>query len=656
MPTLTGLSGSDVRGAQMGAWAYCWNGRNRLRKYDGVNWRNAGIARSVFTPTVTPGTKAGAGLTGTYYYFVVPVNSKHLDIFGRACCGIPSVMSAAATPNDQKVTVANIPATHADAQVDQWWIFRNLDGVFYTGISDEENAFYKVAEIAIGTTTYDDEVQDGTIMDDAMLRFNRNLPPCCKAGAVFGDRLFQWGFDPYTTGLATRNATASLIDIAGANLTDGLKGCWFQSASNDTRYLIKSVPSTTQIELEDDCAEALSGAAYSIFRDLDEILVSEWGDFDAWGPDGEAYRWRLKIPGGFEPRAGIELGGQFYIFCLDKMFLLTGKSTVWEDVSNSFRGPIYDGLGAVNKDCVVALDNTIYVLTMRGPARISAGAAPDLIGEKLGLDWMSELAPAELDKAFVQSDGRRVWFAVPEAGQTENGRMYRYDIGTDSWWREDYVHPRCSLRVRNVAGEDKFLYGQGKYIVETETGTRDLAPSGTTSGTVTTGGTTTLAQATAAFFTTGGGLAEAYVHVYRAGSYIGSRRITSNTATQLTWSATGAGGGTLTVAIGDTYEVGSIRWWWKTKRWLPGTQGRLNRLIVGIDGVSASTNLLKTEWVNERSQGVTQTMAAELVVKAFDISHAAQLYEAMIENRTGGSAVGLRDIVLEYAQKPEPKS
>jgi hypothetical protein len=626
-----------------------------MLKYNGVVWRYAGIDKASFTPTVTPGTPSGAGLTGTYYYYVVPVNTNHRDVFGRARCGLPSSISAAATPNAQKVTVSGIPATHVDAQVTGWYIFRNLNGIFYTGDSDEDNSFYLVGQIDIGTTTFDDEITDDAAMQLELLRFNRNVPPTCKAGMAYGNRLFVWGFDPYTTGMATRNAgDNSLIDISGADLPDGFKGCWFQADGYSKRYMIQSVESTTQIKLDENCGEALSGVAYSIYRERDDMLVSEFGDFCAWGPDGEAYRWRIKIPGGEEPIAGIPLGGRAYIFSIDKMFSMVGRSMEFSDIHMS-PDPIFDGLGAVSKDAVCATGNAIYFLSLRGPARFTGGGAPELIGEKLGLDWLDELDAGELDKAFVETDGKRVWFAVPESDESENCRMYRWDIGTSSWWPEYYVHPRCGLRCRNVTGEDKFFYGQGKFIIETETGTRDLAPSGTRSGTVTTGGTTTLDMATAAFYTTDDGLAEAYVFVYRAGAFVGARRISSNTATQLTWLSTGAGGGNLTVNIGDTFEIGSIRWWWKTKRFMTGMQNRMSRLIVGIDAPDDASNLIKTEWINGSEDSNSQNMDAELVVQSMPIDQAANLYEAKIENRTGGSVVGLRELVVEYAGKPEPR-
>lgn len=662
MPTLSGwVTGLGVRGASYRSRTYIWNGRNRLQKYDGVGFYNAGIERtaaSASAPAVALGTTGV--LSGTYYYFLAPVNSRHTNRFGYPVMGAPSAISAAISPAAQKVTVT-LPGTHSDSQVDKWYIFRNRAGAYDGDLASETQAWFKVGEAAVSATSFSDNVSDDTLDSGGIqqIRFNLNIPPTFRAAVPYGERLFGWGFETIATGTATVNGgDATLIDFAGVTIPDGVIGCWFRTASGED-YDIVSRPSTTQIKLGRSYVGALSGATFRIFRNPWEIYVSEFGDWEAWGPLGEGYggRWTLELPGRREPIAGCVLNDTLFIFTWDQIWGIQGKGLNIEAVRMS-PAPLFDGLGCVSRDAVAVVNNRVYFLSARGPAMLAAGQEPVLIGEKLGRTWLDDLAPDQLAQAACGSDGRYVWFSVPETGQTENGRTYRYDIETQSWWEERYTHPYVYVYERNTSGIPKCIYAQGRFLVEPmDSSAVDLAISGTVRGTVTTGGTLSLTDSTASFLTTGQGLEEAYVHVFRAGAYVGSRRIASNTGTALTWSATGAGGGSLTVAVGDTYEVGAIRWWWKTKDFmLPPGENKPARLTLTLDGVDTNVTLTKTDYLDDAARSNTHAIPGNPITRSYEVESRCTVYAAKVECCRANATLGLKAMTLEVRMKQEAKT
>lgn len=657
MANLTGLvAGLDARGAQNGEWFYLWNGRNRMRKYNGVAWRFSGIVNASFTPTLTPGTKAGAGLTGTYYYYVQAVNSQCKDNWNRPSAAFPSVMAGPTSPVDQMVTVSGIPTTHVDAQVDKFYIYRTLDGKFSASMDDIDNLFYKVGEVALGTDHFHDEVQDGTLVD--MIRFNRQLPPTFRCGVPLGGRLLGFGFDPYKTGKATVNATTTLIDFsAGASIPDGALGCYFKKTGDGVRYEITAVNSTTQITIDPAFVGTLSAQDYAIYLPGNNIYISEDGDWDAWGPAGYAYRWLLQVPGGKDATAGISIGQGAYIFTLDEIHLITGQGSNILNVKFQPQ-PLYQGIGCVGRDALCAVDTAVYFMSLRGPMRFRIGMEqPEAIGDRLAMEeLLSSLAPAQLEYCKCGTNGREVHFAIPSSGQTENDRVYVYDIERDLWRERRYVHPTCFIYMRNAAGKPKLFWGQGQYVMEdaVNDGVQDFVAGATVRGTVTAGSsTTTLVASAATFYTTGGGLCEAYVHVLTAaGAYRGSGRITSNSGTVLTCSAgfKNDAGAAVTPVTGNTFELGG-RWWHKTKTFeIPGRSNTVQRMLVGIDGVDSNTKLHKVETVNESVQTDEHTIECDKVQSAFNIHVASGLYAAKIENLRSGSTVGLRYLQLEADQ------
>jgi len=133
------------------------------------------------------------------------------------------------------------------------------------------------------------------------------------------------------------------------------------------------------------------------------------------------------------------------------------------------------------------------------------------------------------------------------------------------------------------------------------------------------------------------------VRFYRAGAYMGSRRLVSNTGSTGVWSTdtTIPGGGTnvfgaLTLAINDTWEIGNIGWEWVTKSVeVAGRQQLAQEVMATFDAVSQSATLQKNDLIDgvEKTQIHTQT-AKRLTVK-MDTDKAEFDYACRVGSRTG---------------------
>lgn len=641
--TLSGMDGSvRMRGLQYKNRAYLYNGRNAMRKFDGDNFYLSGIASTSFTPSVAQG--AAGNLTGTYRYLVVPVNSKHFNPLGKVVAGFPSALSNEITVSAHKVTVGNIPATHADSQVDKWYVYRNLSGEYDAGTEREVQAFYLIGEVALGGTTFTDDVIDDAVTSTDLVRFNQQVPPTFKYGELYGERLFGCGFDPISTGTATVNADTTKIDFSGVSLPDGIVGCWFKVTDSNALYRITSRGSTTQITLDRAYVGALSGGTYTIFRYPWEVYFSDLEDVEAWGPAGEAFRWKRELPGRDHATGLIAFGGQLLVFSATKIYSINGKGPNAEDVRINPE-PIFSGLGAISGDSIVSVENELYFMTLNGPARMQQGQAPELIGAALNTDWLDGLNAADHARICAGADSRSVWFAVPATtGDAENSRIFRLDRQTQTWWEEGFGHPFFYVNADGANGvQGKSYFAQGRLMIETDSGTTDIATQAYT-GAVTSGGTTSFSTGTT-LPTSGTGLLEAYVHIFRSGAYVGSRRITSNTSSSVSWASGGLGGGSLTVSTGDTFEIGNIWWTWKTKSYeVPAHAQRDQECHVTFGAKDANKSVSKTDYVDGSAiANSTQTLVCNELAKQFAVNMGGRDYAALIESRNGAT---VRQVVL----------
>lgn len=683
MATLTGMDGAArYRGCQYKTRAYLTNGRNALRVYDGTTWYRAGIEVFQFTPGVS-GAASGK-MIGRYRYILQPINANHTTPNGRPVAGMPTFMSAeynagatATYSSGETLTIAGIPATHPNSQVTHWAIYRNKGSAYNPSSPIEGQDFYYVDKIAIGTTTYSDNLPDNQLPQNDTLRFPQMPPQGLKNVIEFGSRLFSFGYDPITVGTVTKSTVTISTGTAANNvltvttstahglaigqyvlintgkpewdgprqvitvasttqftcaswndnqayttasiaagtleymrftlpLPDGVPGLWINLPDgNDYRVWALNDNLTMVLDRPYSTGGALSAAAYTIFHKEWEVMVHEFEEPEAAGPIAYAYRWTREVPGQQPARAGIVWNGVLLIFTPQDIYAINGKDP---DISNITitPEPLYKGLGCVGMDALDYIEDEVYFMSRRGPAMMKAGGAPQLIGRELRTDWLDSLNSADQQYCTVGCEGRYVYFDYPAAtGDVECSLSWRYDRYTGDWYQERYKH--AAFYVRADAGDGKFslYYAQGTRIFQPNVGTFDETTAKYT-GTATGGTTTSLTNSGAAFPTASGGLVEAYIHLFNAaGVYQASRRIVGNTATVITWSATGAGGGTvITPAAGWTYKIGNVWWYWFTKLLQdPGHMSKVSRITALFDGYplagqAATANLTISEYVD----------------------------------------------------------
>lgn len=643
-------------GVQKHNRAYVWNGRNRMRKYDGENWNFAGIDKDDLSGVGVAVGSAG-NLSGTYYYYITAANNNH-PIQGQFTVeSLPSAIIGPVSPAAQQVDISSIPASSGDSQVTHWHIYRNKNGFYDTNTQDETQDFWFVASVAVGTTTYTDDTQDDSLSTQS-ISFKTEIPPCCKYGDEYGNRLFQFGFDPYTTGTATVNATPTRIDFSGATLTDGFLGCYFQKDGDEKRYEITEVNAgSNYITLGESFSGALSSANYSIYNDRSRVFFSEFNDYDAWGYEGLLQRNALDVGGPGRNRivrAGKAFDGKLYIFTLDECFIITGN-----DPDNAAiritPDPVFSGYsaGCVGGKAIWRDDDGLYYLSVNGPARIRSGSAPELIGERLGWDWLDDLQADELEQACVGSDGRKVYFSVPLSGDTENSVTYVYDKLSGAWWKDKYYHPSFYFLDKDSNGKPALFYTQANYIYQIDTGTDDLGgvPSFTyTSGTATGGSSTTLVDKGADFPTTGSTLKESYVHVYTAaGALRGHGRISSNNGTQLTFAWQGSDGAQGSVVSGDTYTIGGVHWDWTSRTYITGDMDAVQddiHINFDLQGESTPSTLYKYDIPDETEESLPTSITVNEAKKKIPVDVRGMSYQYRIECRDPGNKIAIRDISL----------
>lgn len=263
------------------------------------------------------------------------------------------------------------------------------------------------------------------------------------------------------------------------------------------------------------------------------------------------------------------------VSCFDVLFIFK-KFSVWKidgsDPTSWIVSRVSATHGLASNRAIVQAAGVLYWWTngsMGLVALSDAASEPLEIGKELisatvADDMLNNVNLASVCAAADESN-EHVLFALPEVGNTRNTLVLPFNyrlkrFASDLWNPMDV----SSFGVVETASANRVVYmgGYAGQIFKWDVGANDGVPVTTTiTGNVTSATGSTLTDSTAAFSTAGGKLIERYVYVVSSDGFtIQRRRITTNTATQLTVTPAW----TTNPNASAAYVVGGIDFQWDT--------------------------------------------------------------------------------------------
>lgn len=149
-----------------------------------ANSLNVVNAAGFAVPDAAPsGALIAGSITGTYAYYIT-FYDENTDTESN-----PSAQSGSVSPSGQAVRLTNNATNNSsNSRVTHWRIYRNLDG---------GTQYYRVATVAIGTTTYDDDNTDATIQANDVLLLDNTAPATSTYQCIKVFRNFAITFGAY---------------------------------------------------------------------------------------------------------------------------------------------------------------------------------------------------------------------------------------------------------------------------------------------------------------------------------------------------------------------------------------------------------------------------------------------------------------------------
>ena len=543
---------------------YLSNGVDRAQAWDGMatSLRNWGIKKPAKAPTVALG--AAGALTGTYSYYYAWLNND------TSVVSNPGTKSAAISPSAQKVNISAISATAPDSQATHWRLFRNTDG--------QTTTFYKVADVAAGTTTYTDNTTDASLV--SVMGTDHDLPDDQKPYLIFhqgrilrfGSRVENDGTVSVTNGSATVTGTSTYFAASHA-------GQIFRIDGDTKEYTVDTVASTTSLTL----TATYSGTTGSgkTFRIFPGKVRSE----TEWSKSGEeeyfpaANRTNVYANDGDEPSGAFVLNGTVYYAKRRHIYRHLFQTNPHPITGDGGIFPVLAARGALSQNCIVTVDAEAYLMDERGIYMFDgANEVPIDLAINPSIQPSSEPAA---DRVNWQQSHKfhgiydpkldRVLFFVAMGTDAEPKYAFSYERRLRRWTLEQYrqgITASALLadnkgRLRAWLGDENGLVwalGVSSKAIE------GAAPSanGTIRGTATGATSTTLTDTAASFYVTGDGLIGVPIYLYEGTGKGQWRIIKTNTATVLTIDTAW----TTTPDTTTKYYVGAIEWALKSK-WFP---------------------------------------------------------------------------------------
>jgi hypothetical protein len=345
--------------------AYSTTNQNRLRVWDGTTFRKTGLA-TASAPTVA-NTGAGAYAATKRYYKVSWCAKSGSTVLYRSELSSSVSFTPSGTGTAARVTA---PAVIGESET-HWEVWGSPDNA----------TFFKLADVAVATTTYDDSATPsayaGTVAPGVG---DNNPPPSCKYIVPDDNRLVMagwWGSstDSYTDGKHNR--------------------IWY-------------TPRLGTADIGDD----------------ERVPLRNWVDLD-------------------ESDSSIITGlavhqGSIYVFKYRQIWKLVPTG---DAVSPYQKVPVTKAFGCIESKTIVSADDengspAIYFLSHRGPMKLSSGGIV-YIGREIEDVWATvnlDYAVTNWPPAFgvAHLDRHQVWWWVRLA--SSNARLV-FDTRTGGWTR-----------------------------------------------------------------------------------------------------------------------------------------------------------------------------------------------------------------------------
>jgi hypothetical protein len=577
------------------------NGIDPVLRWDGLTrqMEEAGLAPPATALTVT-GNSLGT-ISGTYYAY-----SRFVDAYGNV-----SDLSPLAGPvifeDILNVAYSDVPAP-ASAKVKRRQILRNTSGqtsVFYVDIDTED---LTSASFTSAKTDALLQSQEAVALFDEKglpLANTNGVPPSDKSVvAAHLDRMFLAGEEVYSDGSVIVTFGSKTVTGIGTEWPASLAGRFLWVAGADKSYEIDSVDSVNQTLtlLEEYQSQTDPYAAYGIRPPVAQRRLVQFSR--AGKPESWAAADALFVQEDNDDIVGLMPMGSFlYILERRHVYRLTFQQDPLDD------GYVFLACnrGCVNGRCWAVVEDAAYMLDEAGVHMFTGSRQtepvsqpiqdlfePGNVRQRYRVRWE---AAKRFHAVFDPAQQLVRWFVTLEGTGTPRHALC-LDLRSKAWWVEEFPFPVGASCVGTLNGERRvFLGGPGGAVYLLGKGSLDVADParGTVRGAVTARTPLSLTDDAASFGDDVAGAPVVLVNGEGRGQW---RRVVEATATTLRldrpWNTL--------PAAGDTYQVGGVRWRYRTGwfRWAVDEQENPRRLEILFEP-SASEQTLDAYLYQDRS-------------------------------------------------------
>jgi len=539
------------------------DGVNLPPKWNGISSGvvNIGVAAPAAAATLAAG--AAGNPNGTYYAYL-----RFVDDDGNVSNLSP--ISLPVTVSNEQIDYSGLPTSVA-ARVAKLQILRNTAGqVLQFFVDVEQVGSYPGTDTSDRTDEELAQQEQVFLFDGAgnSLANRYSLPPSDKPIVVYHrSRLFWAGHVRYQTGhVEVTNGSDTVVGI-GTHFTDQFVGRFLHVNDHDPNYTIQAVDTATQT-LTLTANYAGSTNKFALYRlesapgTKNQVIFSNAGQPDSYYTGFNS----LEVgASGDEITAMVDAATYLYIVQNNSIHRLTYSEDPFTD------GGVYRVAlrGSINQRTWVRQGAAIYFLDSEGIYRFTGVESVEEItpplqdlfwrgrdGETMRIDWTG----AAYFHAVTDPAEKVIRWFISLGARYPTGAI-ALDYIRDEWWLETYPVPLAASSSLTADPRIPVVGGPAKKIFAVGYESLDVArpADGKSVGEVTSAGVDWIADTTASFPATHVGAPLAIIAGRGKGQVRRIVAVSGGTLQTLSpW--------TITPDATSQYQVGAIRWRWRSKR------------------------------------------------------------------------------------------